>query len=359
MFRKVLLSLLIIACTLACEAQVRVTAAYQTYIEQYAPMAVAQMQRYGIPASITLAQGLLESAAGQSTLATKANNHFGIKVGSTWTGPYMLRDDDARNEKFRVYGSPAESYEDHSVFLTKQRYASLFQLSPTDYEGWARGLKKCGYATNPRYADHLIEIIEAYGLQKYDTDEYALLGEFGGAGTVTPTTGNEGSHHRHGSHETGNQGYTSQPQQVAEGSSTARVVDPARQAQGQQLPLYCHEVRWCNQCRYVVSKTGDSYASIAREYGMKESKLRKINEVSQRPSRGQDPSPLTAGNIVYLDQKRVKADKSLKRYQHVVQSGESMHTICQHYGMRLKTLYKVNSLLPSYVPKAGDKLRVR
>lgn len=144
-------------------------AAYRSYINRYAPWAVEQMKEHGIPASITLAQGLLESNAGQSELARKANNHFGIKTGGTWRGPYVLKDDDRRGEKFRKYRSARESYEDHSQFLrTRPRYASLFRLKKTDYEGWARGLKKAGYATNPRYANLLIDLIERYDLAQYD-----------------------------------------------------------------------------------------------------------------------------------------------------------------------------------------------
>ena len=126
------------------------------------------MIRYKIPASITLAQGLLESGAGTSILARKANNHFGIKCGRAWKGPYILQDDDARNEKFRKYRSVEESYEDHSRFLQQARYSSLFDLSMKDYKGWARGLKRCGYATNPCYASLLIDLIERYDLDQFD-----------------------------------------------------------------------------------------------------------------------------------------------------------------------------------------------
>ena len=141
---------------------------YLNYIERYKGMAIDQMLRYKIPASITLAQGLLESGAGTSTWARKANNHFGIKCGRAWKGPYVLQDDDERNEKFRKYRSVEESYEDHSRFLQQARYSSLFDLSPKDYKGWARGLKRCGYATNPRYASLLIDLIERYDLDQYD-----------------------------------------------------------------------------------------------------------------------------------------------------------------------------------------------
>ena len=142
---------------------------YTAYIERYKSLAVQQMYKYGIPASITLSQGLLESGAGKSLLAAKANNHFGIKAGPSWTGPVMLKDDDAVGEKFRVYPNVLASYEDHSLFLSRgRRYASLFTLERDDYKGWAHGLKSAGYATNPRYAHLLIGLIERYGLHRYD-----------------------------------------------------------------------------------------------------------------------------------------------------------------------------------------------
>lgn len=142
---------------------------YISYIEKYQEEAIDQMQRYHIPASITLAQGLLESGAGQSILTRKSNNHFGIKCGSRWTGKKTYHDDDARGECFRVYKNARESYEDHSRFLaTNRRYADLFKLKVTDYKGWARGLKKAGYATSPTYATKLIELIELYDLQRLD-----------------------------------------------------------------------------------------------------------------------------------------------------------------------------------------------
>ena len=165
--KTVFLSVLFGVTSFLLQAQ-GVSQQYLNYIERYKGMAVDQMLRYKIPASITLAQGLLESGAGTSTLARKANNHFGIKCGRAWKGPYILQDDDARNEKFRKYRSVEESYEDHSRFLQQARYSSLFELSPKDYKGWARGLKRCGYATNPRYASLLIDLIERYDLDQYD-----------------------------------------------------------------------------------------------------------------------------------------------------------------------------------------------
>ena len=167
--KKQILFLIVVFTCLAAQAQTR-NKQYESYIKQYRKLAVEEMKKYRIPASITLAQGLLESGAGQSVLARKSNNHFGIKCGGDWTGKTVSHDDDARGECFRAYKHPKQSYEDHSKFLAgRPRYASLFRLKITDYKGWAKGLKKAGYATNPRYAEQLIDIIELYDLDKYDT----------------------------------------------------------------------------------------------------------------------------------------------------------------------------------------------
>lgn len=263
--------------------------AYSTYIDTYADLAVEQMNQYGIPASITLAQALIESAAGCSRLAVKANNHFGIKCGSVWRGAYIRQDDDARGEKFRKYKNVRESYEDHSKFLLQPRYASLFKLEITDYKGWAYGLKRCGYATSPKYADALISTIERYGLTKYDRG-------------------------------------------------------------GKNLPS--HAVYKNNEVYYIVAHEGDSFKDIAKETGVRRKKLYRYNEF---------PSDyvLREGDVVYLEQKRKRAEKRFKKTPHVVKAGESMHSIAQLYGVQMKYLYKMNRLDVDYVPRAGDVLRVR
>jgi LysM repeat protein len=142
------------------------------YLDKYKDIAIQEMNSFGIPASITLAQGLYESGAGNSELARVANNHFGVKAGLSWSGKVYYKDDDNRNDAFRVYGSAEESYRDHSSFLKKKNYAFLFQLDITDYKGWARGLKQAGYATNPQYPQIIINIIEKYNLQQYDQSGY-------------------------------------------------------------------------------------------------------------------------------------------------------------------------------------------
>lgn len=275
---------------------------YERYIDTYKTLAVEQMERYGIPASITLAQGLLESSAGKSRLAREANNHFGIKCGSDWKGPYIRHDDDARNEKFRAYGSPRESYEDHSVFLsTRPRYAFLFKYKKTDYKAWAHGLKKAGYATNPHYAHLLIKLIQRYGLDKFDKMKLSDVRKTGGRG----------------------------------GSTGHGLI-----------------VRRNNDNYYVVARDGDTFASIGKEMGVSERKLRKYNEMGKRHR-------LQAGDIVYLEKKRKKADRSLRGTFHEVKAGESLHAIAQKYGIRMKTLYKNNQLPDDHVPQAGERLKIR
>ncbi len=304
---KRLLLIVFSLCFLAATAQ---QSAYNAYIQRYKDMAVEQMFKYGIPASITLAQGLLESAAGQSTLARKANNHFGIKCGSSWRGPYMLRDDDAPNEKFRSYSSVAESYEDHSLFLrNNRRYAALFTLRPTDYKGWARGLKKAGYATAPTYASSLIRIIENYNLHTFDK-------------------------HTRSSWK----------------KSRARDND---HAETKPIPAAEHrQVYKCNGNFYVIAQVGDTYETIGRWADVKARKLRRYNEVPRKAT-------LQPGDIVYLEKKRSKAARSLKGHVHTVKAGESLHSIAQTYGMRMEKLYKLNALPENYSVRTGERLRIR
>lgn len=303
--RNLIILLLCALTTLPLRAQ---TSAYDRYIDRYSSMAVDQMKRYGIPASITLAQGLLESAAGMSRLATKGNNHFGIKVGGTWTGPYMVMADDRPDDKFRVYCSAAESYEDHSKFLrTGRRYAFLFDLRLTDYKGWARGLKQAGYATSPTYAQGLINLIEKYNLQRFD-----------------------GKHH----HER---------------------FDERRERKEQQKlqqQAFDREVRRCNGQYYVIARSGDTFASLARIFRIKEEKLRRYNDVDQSYR-------LRQGNVVYLGKKRKKANSSMKRRYHVMREGESLYSIAQMYGIRLTSLCKMNPITSDYVFRVGDEIKIK
>ncbi len=294
-----------VACT-GVLAQMKWNQRYQTYINQYRDLAIEQMLKFKIPASITLAQGLLESGAGYSELATKGNNHFGIKCHG-WTGRKTYHDDDEAQECFRAYNNVYESYEDHSLLLSRQpRYRSLFSLDGDDYKGWAHGLKKCGYATSPTYAQKLIGIIELYKLQQYDkAKKYDRFME-----------------------------------------SRAYKDSPSAKG-GIQHPIHRY-----NKNYYIVVKQGDTFRSIGKELGLSYRKIAKYNERNKRDK-------LVVGETIYLKKKQKKADKTYKNRPHTVKPGESMYSIAQYYGMRVKSLYKKNGLSPDYVPKVGDKLRVR
>ena len=292
--KKLKLFLILIISCLTLQAQTR-NKQYEDYIKKYRELAVEEMKKYHIPASITLAQGLLESGVGQSTLARKSNNHFGIKCGSDWRGKTVSHDDDARGECFRAYKHPKESYEDHSKFLAgRSRYASLFKLKITDYKGWARGLKKAGYATNPRYADQLIGIIELYELHKYDEKNYLKW--------------------------------------------IKKNPNP-------------HQTYIANDLLYIVVRAGDSWKSISKEFDISQKKLRKYNDLYKGYA-------LQVGDILYLEKKNKKADK--EHIVHVLRAGESMYSVSQKYGVRLKNLYKMNKMdADDPAPEVGTILRLR
>ncbi len=286
-------------------SQIKWNSAYQQYIDQYKDIAIEQMQRYHIPASITLAQGLLESGAGRSELTRNSNNHFGIKCNNNWTGRRTYHDDDAKNDCFRVYDSAYESYEDHSKFLSgNQRYRQLFQLKTTDYKGWAKGLKACGYATSPVYAEKLVEIIQLYKLYQYDSAK----------------------------------GY--------DHFMAQRTKD--QNPNGASL----HTIKIFNKNYYIIARRGDTFKAIGEEVGISYRKIAKYNERNRKDQ-------LQEGEVIWLKKKQSKAPKDYKGRLHYVRSGESMYSIAQQYGIRLKSLYKMNKLSPDYQIKVGDGLRLR
>lgn len=301
-----LVSFLLFLSVIPCMAQMKWNQRYQTYINQYRDLAIEQMLKYHIPASITLAQGLLESAAGYSDLATGGNNHFGIKCHG-WTGRTTYHDDDAKQECFRAYDNVFDSYEDHSRLLTSQpRYRSLFSLSESDYKGWATGLKQCGYATSPTYAKKLIDIIELYKLYEYD-----------------------------------------RAKKYDHFMASRSYKDDQTSNGGIEHPIHKY-----NKNYYIVVRKGDTFKSLARELGLSYRKIAKYNERSKNDK-------LVAGEVIYLKKKQTKADKNYKKRPHTVKPGESMYSIAQYYGIRLKSLYRMNGLSPDYSIKVGDKLRVR
>lgn len=275
----------------------------EEYIEKYKSLAMQEMKRTGIPASITLAQGILESGNGNSRLATKANNHFGIKCHD-WNGPSVRHDDDARNECFRKYRNPEKSYVDHSDFLTeKSRYAFLFELKPDDYKGWAKGLKKAGYATSPTYAKSLIDIIEENGLSKYDEQVLAM-------------------------------------NKTKKGNKS---TESALIASGK-------EIQFNNRVKFIIADSGDTYESLSEELYLLSWQLPKYNEKKSRDK-------LTNGEYVYLQPKRNKA--SVDNKTHVVKEGETLYSISQKYAVKENKLRKRNKLSEGTEPIAGSVIMLR
>jgi hypothetical protein len=272
------------------------------YFEKFHEMAVEEMHRSGVPASITLAQGALESGDGNSSLAREANNHFGIKCHEDWTGKKVYQDDDSRNECFRKYFSVEDSYRDHTDYLkSKSRYAFLFELELTDYKGWAKGLKKAGYATSPTYADRLIKIIEDFDLYRYDD-------------MVIP----EKTEHRKSRH-------------TKEKVSMRDVLET-------------------NRVKFVRAVPGDTYATITRELGKLDWEIPEYNDAAMGDS-------IVPGQVVYIQPKRNRAQPSDK--EHVFKTGETMRMVSQLYAIKLESLYKLNHLKPGSQPEPGTKLQLR
>lgn len=282
---------------------------YMDYIEKYKYIAVEQMKKYQIPASITLAQGIFESGAGKSDLALMSNNHFGIKCGTDWRGRSVRHDDDARKECFRAYDNVSESYEDHSKFLrNRARYAQLFKLNIRDYKGWAHGLKSAGYATNPQYANRLITLIETYQLYKYD-DVRSL-----------PDLGKSKKDERQ--------------------LSIEKTLSPLN-----------HSVYFCNDVPYVLVRKGDTLKKVGHEFRKTAKELIKYNELY-------DGYVLHENERIYLSKKKKHASKQ-DGYIYIVQSGDSMHSISQKLGIQLKKLYKLNEKSVGNTPLAvGTILRI-
>ncbi len=277
----------------------------EIYISTFSDLAMKEMARVGIPASITLAQGCLESNNGNSTLAVKGNNHFGIKCHE-WTGKKIRHHDDARNECFRAYTSAYESYKDHSQFLTtKSRYAELFELNPHDYRGWAKGLKRAGYATANNYTTLLVRIIEENELYRYD-----ILVMEGGMGDGTDTTSLITEH---------------------------------------QYPT-TRQILMNNRVEFILVEPGDTPESLRNELSLYKNELAKYNNLYKGVK-------LVPGQIIYLQPKRKKAARGNEI--HVVEEGQTMYDISQIYGVKLKNLYKMNLMAEGEQPLDSTEIYLR
>lgn len=296
------------------------------YIGMWKDVAVENMVLFKIPASITLAQGILESGDGNSELARKANNHFGIKCHSDWTGKKVYHDDDAKGECFRKYNDARESYADHSEFLKKKRYEPLFQLEITDYKGWAHTLKQCGYATNPKYASLLIKIIEDNNLTQFDQQGLAMLN--GVTAKVEPKS--------------------KAPRTARDRKKARGKADPDDAFADVTLANRRNIQLSDNRIKFVTAKAGDTFASIANELDMLDWQIRKYNDLPKNYR-------FTEGEIVYLQPKRARA----KAANHTIQEGETLWDVSQKHGVKLKKLYKLNGMVPGKEAPTGTVVKLR
>ena len=307
------------------------------YIEKYKDVAMREMQEYKIPASITLAQGLLESGNGNSELAKKSNNHFGIKCHKDWKGKRTYHDDDEKGECFRVYKDPEESYRDHSIFLTNgQRYAFLFDLKITDYNGWAKGLKKAGYATLPVYANVLIKLIEDYNLTQYD--QMVVKGKFKYKKDKGQKTNEEKKTPKATNKRSKVDGdivyipYKITDSEVVDKTSDGRYI------------------RENNGSKFIYAKAGEKVSDMAKMLGIYDYQIINYNNLGKR-------SVLKDNEIIYIEPKR---NKAMRRYKyHTIQKGETLSYVSRLYAVKLKSLFKMNDMDENTILHVGDNIRLR
>ena len=299
----------------------------EEYVEKYKAIAIAHMERYGIPASITMAQGILESDSGNSYLSRTSNNHFGIKCKKSWTGKKVYHDDDAKGECFRAYPSVEASYQDHADFLDQSpRYDSLFAYASDDYRSWARGLKACGYATAPDYAERLVKIIESMKLYLLDKDN-------------------------------GNKIYSAAKTAVENAEqwweSNVATSDEQINPNAFRVTVNSHKgygVYRSNHTFYVVAKEGDTFESVGEIFDISPKMLRKFNDVAKDAN-------LSKGDIVYIERKKTQWLGNVM--QHKVVRDENLYSLSQSYGIRLKSLKKLNRMREGEDVKKGDIIRLK
>ena len=301
----------------------------QQYVERFKLTAIHHRFEYGIPAAITLAQGILESGVGGSYLAVNANNHFGIKCHSDWNGKRIYKDDDAKDECFRVYKNADDSYTDHALFLTsKSRYEFLFSYKITDYKKWAKGLKKAGYATNPKYPTRLIDIIEKYDLAKYDKiskSEYEqMLKQSAGNKVIAVVPVNK--------KDTKDTVFTEEI-----------LVSEKLQNKNKK-----HAILYHNRVKSIIVHQNESVIDIARKFDIHPRRIYKYNDMK-------DGAKFKAGMRIYLQPKRSKGDMKY----HIVKRGETIWSISQQHGIKEKWLRRRNYLSAKEKVKVGVKLYLR
>lgn len=356
LLKKILPLLLVSLCSLAAMAQ---NEKVRAYIENFRELAIKEMQRTGVPAAITLAQGILESQSGESNLAKRSNNHFGIKCKTDWTGDRVYHDDDARGECFRSYASAEQSYIDHSDFLkTRAHYAFLFKLDPTDYEGWARGLKKAGYATSPTYAQRLIDLIQRYNLQDYtlialerskqkEKEMFAFAVDTAKAVEQAPAT----------------KALVTEDT-VAVVAAAVETASPAvadlQPTEEEKAPVvtpaiykasdYPESMFSINGVKVLLVKEGTSLLALANQFGISYKKLLEFNELDEST-----PDIIGYDQLIFLARKPRKGSKDI----HVVSGNETLEVIAQKEGVQLEALLSYNRIPKGRQPQAGEKIYLR
>lgn len=317
---------LLICCSLfATAAFSQSSPVIKEYIETYKEIAIEEMIRTGVPASIKLAQGIHETQAGKSKLCMKSNNHFGIKCKSEWKGEWVSHDDDAKGECFRKYSDPADSYRDHSDFLkTRAHYASLFKLAPTDYEGWAYGLKKAGYATNPKYPQLIIRLIKDYNL-----NDYTLLGlqRIPDASSQAPGL------------------ITAQSVNAQQDQNEPKRTPPVIIQDEVPAVTYPAGKFTINATPVIWAEAGTSFLAIADKYDISLAKLFEYNDRKEGEVVEDD-------QLVFLQKKKNKGATAF----HIVSEGETLHRIAQSEGIRLQNLLDYNDMTIDSEVKVGDRL---
>ena len=348
--------------------QLSADSVYEKYVQKWASTAVREMYRSGVPASITLAQGMLESRCGLSALASEGNNHFGIKCHSDWKGKTMKADDDKKGECFRVYDSADESFRDHSDFLRyRDRYKFLFDYDVTDYKAWAYGLKKAGYATDPSYPTKLIKLIEDYGLSRYDTvsSEDVEVSSEKSSETVSgvavaPSEKPDKSEVK-----------AAQKAEKARAKAAARARKKKKAEVKEEIPVSPLQLEEAvkvqasekfsfslsrtlmskNGVTFIYARNGETYESIAKANNLFLKEILKFNDATASSS-------LHAGDIVYLQQKKKRTQKGLDKYI-VENDGESLRDICQRFAVRMVSVEKMNGFAPGHELREGDTVLLR
>jgi len=327
----IFIDLVLVSCLFSCKAYKPLVSTkvsdqtVQDYVNSYKDLAISEMKRTGIPASITLAQGIIESDCGHSSLAREANNHFGIKCHDDWTGPTIRHNDNSRNECFRKYRRAEESFYDHSDFLKSvSRYSFLFSYNSTDYKAWAHGLKKAGYATNPDYANMLIRTVEENNLWYFDRGYVAAILPPQSSDSIKGPLTNHSA-------DSIKKTVKSQSANMAVLARAPRVMEN-------------------NRIQYIIVKDGDTREKLENEFQLLKWELSKYNELK-------NDFKLVPGQILYLQPKRDKSEPGKEFY--TAEDGDTMYLISQKYGIKLKRLYEMNRMEEGTEPEAGKKIWLR